>query len=106
MILIFVLIIYALITYFWTIGSHFYIDISRNYASSSFPGDITSSDRVFYQIFFPSTLFVFLLFATFILSLIFENKLKTLSFKKKFIYIISIPLLYTAYIFIDLYNFL
>ncbi len=100
------LLICASITYFWIWGSHIYIELSRSYAASSFPGDITFTERVFYQLFFSATLFVVLLILTFSLYLIFKNKINILSSKKKAIYIILIPLICTIYFFTDLYMFL
>lgn len=96
----------ALITYFWIFGSHIYIDLSRSYAASSYPGDITFSERIVYQLFFPATLFVISFVIIFILFLIFKNKMKFSSSVKKFLFLILIPLICTISIFIDLYIFL
>ena len=100
------LLICAIITYFWIWGSHIYIELSRSYAASSFPGDITFTERIFYQLFFSATLFIVLLIFTFLLCLIFKNKINILCSKKKVTYIILIPLICTIYIFTDLYIFL
>ncbi|WP_238600762.1 hypothetical protein, partial [Metasolibacillus meyeri] len=85
------LLICTLITYLWTYGSHFYINMSRSYAASSFPGDITFTQKILYQLFFSITLFGTLCIITFLLYLIFKNKLNLLSSKKKIIY--TIPLI-------------
>jgi len=64
------------ITYFGELGSRIYIDLSRSYASSSYPGDITTAEKLIYQIFFPTLLLVVLLFFTYLVYLIFKNKVK------------------------------
>ena len=61
------LLICAFITCFWIWGSHIYIELSRSYAASSFPGDITFTERVFYQLFFSASLFVVLLINNFVI---------------------------------------
>lgn len=98
------LIISILTTYFWRLASHIYIDISRSMAASSYPGDITFIDRVIYQFLFPASLLIVLYILLFLLSLIFKNKIKDLSLRGKFLLVI--PLVFTAYISIDLYMFL
>ncbi|MBC9710394.1 MAG: hypothetical protein H9W80_14435 [Enterococcus sp.] len=98
------LLICTLITYFWIWGSHIYIDLSRNIAASSYPGDITFIEKVIYQLIFPTTLFGVLCIFTFLLYLTFKNKLNLSSSKKKIVYII--PLICTIYIFVNIYNFL
>lgn len=98
------LLICTLITYIWIYGSHLYINMSRSYAASNFPGDITFTQKIFYQLFFPMTLFGILCIITFFLYLIFKNKLNLLSSKKKIVYII--PSICTIFIFIDIYIFL
>ena len=98
------LLISILTTYFWRWASHIYIDISRSMAASNYPGDITFIDRVVYQLFFPASLFVVLYISLFLLALIFKNKIKELSPKSKFLFVI--PLIFTVYISIDLYIFL
>ena len=98
------LIISVSITYFWRWASHIYIDISRSMAASSYPGDITFFERVVYQLFFPASLFIGLYILLFLLALIFKHKIKELSRKSTFLFVI--PLVFTAYIFVDLYIFL
>ncbi|MFD1926763.1 hypothetical protein ACFSFY_01570 [Sporosarcina siberiensis] len=98
------LLISILTTYFWRLASHFYIDISRSMAASSYPGDITFVDRVLYQLFFPASLFVILYISLFLLTFIFKNEIKELSLKSKFLLVI--PFVFTTYISVDLYIFL
>lgn len=100
------LLICAMITYFWSWGSRLYINMSRSYAASSFPGDITFTQKIIYQLFFPASLFITLIILVFLFHLIFKNKMITLSSKKKTIYMILLPLICTIYIFIDIYVFL
>lgn len=100
------LLICTIITYFWSWGSHLYINMSRSYAASSFPGDITFTQKIIYQLFFPASLFIILFILVFLLYLAFKNKIGILSSKKKTIYTILIPLICTIYIFIDIYIFL
>ncbi|MFS0575068.1 hypothetical protein AB1K83_05510 [Sporosarcina sp. 179-K 3D1 HS] len=88
----------VLITYAWVWGSHIYINLDRNYAASSYPGDITFSERVGYQIFFPATLFVGLCMISFLSYLIWKKKTK--------LGIFLIPLICTVYLVVDLYLFL
>ncbi|MEK3934392.1 hypothetical protein MKY41_03660 [Sporosarcina sp. FSL W7-1349] len=87
-----------LITYAWIWGSHIYIELSRSYAASSYPGDITYSERVFYQLFFPATLFVGLCIVSFLSYLFWKKKTK--------LGIFLIPVFCTIYLVVDLYLFL
>ena len=98
------LVISILTTYFWRWASHIYIELSRSMAASSYPGDITFIERIVYQLFFPASLFIVLYILLFLLALIFKHKIKELSRKSKFLFVI--PLVFTAYIFVDLYIFL
>lgn len=90
----------VLITYFWTWISHMYIMISQGNAASSFPGDITFTQKIIYQLFFPVSLFFILFLLILPLSLLFKNKIP----KKRILYII--PVICTIYILIDIYIFL
>ncbi|BAQ11120.1 hypothetical protein OXB_2649 [Bacillus sp. OxB-1] len=88
----------VLITYAWVWGSHIYIELSRSYAASSYPGDITNSERIFYQLVFPATLFVGLCIVSYLFYLLWKKKTK--------LGIFLIPIICTTYLVVDLYLFL
>ncbi len=92
------------ITYLWLLGSRIYVDLSRNYAASDFPGDLTTTQKMIYQIIFPSSLLVVLLIFTFLLCLIFKKKAELTVGKKVAMY--SVPIVCTVYLFIRLYIFI
>ncbi len=92
------------ITYSWIIGSHIYIDISRSYASSSYPGDITTGDKLFYLIAFPTSLLIVLLICSYLIYLIFKNRV-VFSLSKKLL-LFMIPIICTVFIFVNLYFFI
>ena len=100
------ILICVLITYFWLWGSHLYINISRSYAASSFPGDITFTQKIIYQSFFSATVFIILLVFVYSFYLMFKNKIAVLTSQKKAVYIIFMPLICVIYTFIDIYFFL
>lgn len=95
------LLVCALLTYCWILGSHIYIELSRSYAASSYPGDLTLSQELTYQFFFPVSLLLVLILMIVVLKLIFKKYLPS-----KKIYINIIPLICMIYILIDLYIFL
>jgi len=93
-----------ILSYSWLKVSQIYVEISRSYASSSYPGDITDSQRYTYLIFFPITLLFFLLIFTFILRFIFRKKI---SFSLlKIIVLFIAPVLCSVVVFIELYHHL
>lgn len=104
-ILIGVLIILSIgITKLWMLVSIIYIETSRSFAASDYPGDITDSQKMIYEIFFPSALLVTLLIFTFILYKIFKNKIDITVGKK--VAMFSVSLICTVYLFIKLYIFI
>ncbi|MGF0469884.1 hypothetical protein ACQQ6W_09535 [Lysinibacillus fusiformis] len=92
------------ITYLWFLRSQVYIDLSRSYAASNFPGDITATQKMAYQIFFPSSLLVSLFIFTFLLYLLFKKKID-FTFGKK-VAMFSVSIACTVYFSIKLYIFI
>lgn len=93
-----------IISYFWVIASEFYIEFSRSYAASAYPGDITDSQRYFYLFFFPLTLLVALIICSFILKFIFRKKVSFSLLKNIALFIV--PVICTVVLFIKLYHYL
>lgn len=104
-ILIIVSVISICVTKLWVKGSHYYIEISRSYAASSFPGDLTKESKLFYQLGFSVSLFIILVIVTFIIYLIFKNRVEFSLFKKILI-IFIVPIICTIFIFVNLYLFM